>query len=137
MNEAELDLIEETLRKVFPHGHPDFIPMMLKKMELHSRKNADYTASDINNPLGNFYRVSQVKQLYPNADWSTPLGTALDYMLKQLDAALTLWSNKKQSGTGEGVGARLGDVSVYSDLARILYIDEPRDNAEQAGVRGE
>jgi len=116
--------IERKLRATYPHGHPDFIPMQIAKMELHSRKNADYTASDNKNPLGNFYRVSKIKQLYPNADWSTPLGTALGYMMKQLDAGLTLWSNNKESGTGEDFDSRFGDVAIYADIARILSKEE-------------
>lgn len=124
MDDNKADKLERQLHKEFPHGHPDFIPMQIAKMELHSRKNADYTASDSSNPLGNFYRVSKIKQLYPNADWSTPLGTALDYMMKQLDAGLTLWSNNKESGTGEGIDSRFGDVSVYIDIARILSKEE-------------
>jgi hypothetical protein len=128
LDRSEQLQLEDALRGLYPNGHPDFIPMMVKKIELHSKKNKDYTAGDGANPLGNFHRVSKIKQLYPNADWSTPLGTALDYMLKQLDAGLTLWSNKKQSGTGEGVEARLGDVSIYSDIAQILYKEENKSN---------
>ncbi len=110
--------LNKILRQLFPHGHPDFIPMQLAKMHLHSDKNKDYAGGG--NPLGNFQRVSAIKKLYPSMDWASPEGVALGYMLKQLDAALWLLSNGQEGGV-ENIDTRLGDVSVYIDLARILH----------------
>ena len=74
--------------------------------------------------LGNFIRVSEIKKLYPGLDLSSPLGTAIDYMLKQLDAALILYSTQRESVTGEGIEERLKDVAVYAILGILLRRDE-------------
>ncbi len=110
--------LEEICRKLFPHGHPDFIPTTLAEMQLHSDKNFDYAAGG--DPLGNFERVSQIKKLYPDFDWASPVGVAIGYALKQVDAALWMMGQGNE-GKVEGVEARFGDVSVYFKLARLLY----------------
>jgi len=44
----------------------------------------------------------------------------MTYCLKQVDAALQMLSEGRE-GQVENVGTRLGDVSVYVKLARILH----------------
>lgn len=39
---TDLEKMSETLREAFPYGHPEFLPMLLEKMKLHSDKNHDY-----------------------------------------------------------------------------------------------
>ena len=105
-------------------GDPRFYQLLEEFKELHSRKNTDYSKGGKQGHLGNFIRVSEIKKLYPGLDLSSPLGTAIDYMLKQLDAALILYSTQRESVTGEGIEERLKDVAVYAILGILLRRDE-------------
>ena len=110
---------EDTVDKKF--GHPRFYELTGEEEELHSVKNHDYARGG--NPLGNFYRVSAIKKLYPGFDWESPFGTAMDFMLKQLDAAFWMRCQKLEALV-EDVPKRLIDVSVYSKLGIILCEEE-------------
>ena len=112
-----LDTIEHWLRDLCPHGHPDFVSMVLEEAILYSAKNKDYTQGG--DPLGNFNRVSAILKLYPGPKDSPPM-VALVYALKQLDAALWMLTND-YGGEVEVVGKRLQDVAVYAKLAAILH----------------
>lgn len=111
------EMVADVLKNNFPGGHPDFIPMAVKEVELHARKNSDYAKGG--DPLGNFHRVASILSLYPGLDLTRPVSVAIVYMLKQLDAALYMLS-KGYEGQIEGVDERLTDVHVYAKLARIL-----------------
>ena len=100
------------------YGHPDFYKYLKDIAQLHSEKNKDYAQGG--DPLGNFRRVSLIEQLYPCLDWTSDVGVAISYMLKQLDAALWLLNQKKE-GEVESVDTRLRDVAVYSLIIRILH----------------
>ena len=113
--------IEALLRERYPHGHPRFIELCLKMMELHSKKNYDYAHGG--NELGNFNRVSAIKKLYPGIDWTTPAATALDYMLKQQDAVMWPWSQGYE-GQVEGQGKRIEDIYIYWPIIRLLLEEE-------------
>ena len=113
-----MGLAEEILKARYPNGHPDFIPKLLRLVELHSSKNKGYAFGG--EPLGNFYRVSIIKKLYPNMDWATPVGVCLGYSLKQLDCALWQLSQGYED-SGEPFSKRADDVVVYWVLAQILY----------------
>ena len=106
------------------HGDPRFYKLLTELSDLHSRKNTDYSRGGIHGPLGNFIRVSEIKKLYPGLDFSSPFGTALDYLLKQLDATMILYTSGTVSLTGESVASRLKDVAVYALLGMLLYEDE-------------
>ncbi len=121
--------LEVILRKAYPYGHEEFIPLMLKAIEMHSRKNFGYAFGG--DPLGNFKRVAIIKQLYKGLEWDTPLGVALSNMLKQFDAAFWQLSHGYEDNA-EGVRARLGDVNVYSAIAMIL-VKEMTDAVHQDG----
>ena len=103
------------------HGHPLFYELTLEELELHSSKNRDYARGG--NPLGNFYRVSAIKSLYPGLKWDSPTGVALGYMLKQLDAAFWMLAQGYE-GQVENIDSRLTDVHVYAKLARILHRED-------------
>lgn len=109
-------------------GHPRFFEIIEEVAHLHNKKNTDYAAGLSQGPLGNFYRVSQFKRMYPGFDWSSPFGTAIDFMLKQLDAMMILRATHRESLTGEPVGARLRDIVVYTVIAEILEEEERRDD---------
>lgn len=102
-------------------GHPRFYAILSELADLHSQKNTDYAKDGKQGPLGNFHRVSQFKKMYPNFDWSSPFGTCIDFMLKQLDAMMILAATNRKSITGEPIPARLNDIVVYSTIARILW----------------
>lgn len=102
-------------------GHPRFRELLQEMADLHDRKNADYAGGGERGPLGNFDRVSIIKKLYPGMDWASPLGVALGYMLKQVDALFFMLSLEKSSETGEGPPQRLGDIAVYSVISRIIW----------------
>jgi len=105
-------------KKLEFHGHPDFYKMTEDEITLHSEKNKDYAQGG--DPLGNFKRVGVILSQYPGLNPSNPAVTALVYMLKQLDAALWMLSQKYE-GQVENVDTRLRDVHVYAKLARILH----------------
>lgn len=115
--------IEKELRRRMPTGHPDFIPICLKMMELHSEKNQDYAKGG--DPLGNFDRVSKIFSLYPNLRLSNPVVVAFAYMMKQIDAILWM-INMDYEGGIEDTDSRFGDVNVYSILARIIHRQKKR-----------
>jgi hypothetical protein len=98
-----------------PHVADRFHELLAEIGCLHDAKNLDYAGGCRQGPLGNFDRVSTLLQLYPvSASWSTPAGVALAYMLKQLDAALVIFTTGKESVTGEGLAERLRDVATYA-----------------------
>ena len=104
-------------------GHPRFLELMDNAIALHSAKNKDYAQGG--NPLGNFQRVSAIKKLYKGLPWDSPTGTAIDYMLKQLDAALNMYANGYE-GEIEGFEKRMMDVCVYSPLIIINKEEETK-----------
>lgn len=110
-------LIEKTLREDFPHGHPDFIPITLDEVKLHSAKNKDYTGGN-SDPLGNFRRVSEALKLWGYR--LKPYDVAWIYMMKQVDAVGRMFAQEYE-GEIEGIDDKLQDISVYAKLARILY----------------
>lgn len=98
-------------------GHPMFLELTKKEIELHNIKNRDYAKGG--DPLGNFKRVAQILSLYPGLDNSNPAVVDLIYMMKQLDAVL--WNlSQKSSEMAEDIDHRLTDIHVYAKLARIL-----------------
>jgi hypothetical protein len=116
---VEMD-VEDVLREFFPHGHPQFLPITLKEMELHSQKNNDYAAGGA--PTGNFDRVAAILALYPKLKLSDRRVVALVYALKQLDAVL--WGiNSDITHKVEGLNARLQDISVYAKIVMCLNLD--------------
>jgi hypothetical protein len=118
--------IEQTLRETFPNGHPDFLPLLTGIAQLHSDKNHDYAGGG--NPLGNFQRVASLLGNYPGFPASTPVGVALVYALKQLDAVL--WGLAKSiEHRVEGLESRLTDIAVYALLAIIMLRDQKGDKA--------
>lgn len=117
-------------------GHPKFYKILKELGDLHSRKNTDYAKGGKQGALGNFTRVSSFKQMYPGFDWTSAFGTCIDFMLKQLDAAMILVATQRKSITGEPLPARLNDIIVYTTIARILWEEEntiakPRPNQKR------
>jgi len=91
---------------------------------LYSRKNTDYAHGGEQGEFGAFKRVANFMRQYPGMDWTTPNAVALMYSLKQLDAALMLMSQGRESITGEPVSARLRDVAVYNVIGVALAEEE-------------
>jgi hypothetical protein len=118
----------EQLRILYPNGHPNFITLTVDEMDLHSRKNHDYSHGG--SPVGNFTRVAQIIALYPGIDWTKPQNVALFYMFKQLDAAL--WMEAKgHTAVVEGQDDRWRDVSVYAKIIRLLLREStPNENSK-------
>lgn len=109
------------LKAEYPSGHPDFIPMCIEEVKLHSDKNADYAYGG--DPLGNFNRVSEL--LKPYGLHLMPNEIALIYMLKQLDAVMNMLVTGYE-GQVEGIKARLQDIAVYAKLIWILHKERPK-----------
>ena len=130
-NTGQTENLESILNRGY--GDPRFYNLLRKMAILHGSKNKDYAQGGKQGHLGNFTRVSAIKKLYPDFDWSSPFGTAIDYMLKQLDAAMILYSVNRESVTGENIPERLQDVAIYSGIATLLWQDEqmvPKINAK-------
>uniref|UniRef100_A0A6M3L6D5 Terminase n=1 Tax=viral metagenome TaxID=1070528 RepID=A0A6M3L6D5_9ZZZZ len=112
-------------------GHPDFYRMTEEENRLYSKKNKDYAQGG--NPMGNFMRVGNILSNYPGLNLKSPTVVALVYMMKQLDSALWMLSNKYE-GEVENIDTRLQDVSIYAKLARILHnmevpkVEEPLES---------
>lgn len=97
------------------NGHPRFKELTDEEITLHNAKNRDYARGG--NPLGNFYRVSDMIKSF-GMDLS-PAQVGFIYMMKQVDAAgRMIFSNYE--GDTEGLKERLQDVSIYSKLITIL-----------------
>ena len=97
------------------YGHSRFLELVVEEVALHSAKNRDYAR--VGNPLGNFYRVSEMLCL--SGLHITPAQVAAIYMMKQMDAALQMLFSQYE-GEVEGLAGRLKDVSVYAKLIQIL-----------------
>lgn len=121
------DSLGKVLKAKFPHGHPDYVNMTLKELQLHDDKNHDFAKGG--DPLGNFYRTSAIKKLYPGFDWDSPFGVAIGLLLKQFDAAMHMRAQKIEAKV-EAIPARLGDVVVYSKLATLLYHEEQNEKGQ-------
>jgi len=115
--------LEKMLKNTGNYGHPLFTEMTYEELALHAAKNKDYTKGG--DPLGNFNRVSAIKSLYPGFPWDSPVGVALGYALKQLDAGFWMIA-KGYEGEVENVDTRLRDVHVYFKIARILWRERPQ-----------
>ena len=110
------DVIEE-LKEAYPHGHPHFVPITVRELQLHSDKNHDYAQGG--SPLGNFERVSAILALYPDLKLGDQRVVALVYALKQLDAVL--WGlSKGIVHKVEGLNSRLQDISVYAKIVMCM-----------------
>jgi hypothetical protein len=109
--------LAQTLRKRFPNGHQEFIPITLREIALHDAKNHDYAKGG--NPLGNFDRVAAILALYPHLNPGDRRVVALTYMLKQLDAVLWGLSEGIEHRV-EGLTERLQDISVYAKLVECM-----------------
>lgn len=111
---TEIENALQALRAACPHGHPKFVEVVGRAVELHKNKSHDYAKGG--SPLGNFERVSKILSLYPNLPLSDPTVVMLLYMLKQFDAIL--WSFSQDiAAKVEGRLPRLGDMLVYSAIA--------------------
>lgn len=116
----ELEKLIAELKKLYPHGHPKFIELCISEMDLHSRKNHDYASGG--HPLGNFYRRAAIYRLYPNLDLGDPSVVAMVDLMKQLDAALWMKSQRTRAKV-EDVPTRMKDVSIYSKIDMLLEED--------------
>ena len=133
---TEADLVA-ALRRVFPHGHEDYLPQCVAEMELHSQKNHDYAAGG--DSLGNFKRVAAILEQYPGLKLSDPKVVALVYALKQVDAVL--WGLAQNiTHKVEGILPRLDDVAIYAKIVKCLTIEMARNKSIDefgADIRGE
>jgi len=110
----------KALREEYPHGHPKFLPITVREIQLHSDKNHDYAAGG--DPMGNFARVAAILKLYPHLALDDRRVVALVYALKQLDAVL--WGMSADiAHKVEGANARLQDISVYCKLVMCMNED--------------
>ena len=128
-NELRKELGDE-LRNFFPHGHPAFIELALKELDLHSRKNYDYSFGG--DSLGNFKRVATILKLYPGLSLTRPVVIALTYMAKQLDAVMWILSTGHKTKI-EGISDRIRDISVYAKLMEILLNEEEMAHTDDQG----
>jgi len=109
------------MRKREFHGHPKYLDLTEKELELHSTKNRDYAGGG--DPLGNFHRVANILDLYPGLDLGEPTVVTLVYALKHLDAVL--WQlSQGYEGKVDSLDERMADIHIYLKIARILYGEE-------------
>lgn len=109
-------VIIDTLRKLYPHGAPDFISTFINSIELHSNKNRDYAMDGPH--FGNFDRVASILSNYPNLSLSDSKVVAIIYMLKQMDA--TLWAMSNGHVMDEGLEERVDDMIVYCGIIQCM-----------------
>lgn len=117
MSQMTVEDVTEGLRAVYPNGHKHYLPVALKQLELHSKKNNDYAAGG--DALGNFSRVAAILANYPNLKLSDRRVVALVYALKQIDAVL--WGiNANITHKVEGLASRLDDIAVYATIVQCM-----------------
>lgn len=130
-----IDGFLDEVRKMFPHGHPDFYKKMVEFCDLHNHKNRDYTG-DSDDPMRNFRSVGHLVDVYDVLNWnvSTDIKVAVIYNLKQFDAYMNMFKSGTE-GKVEGISERLGDVTVYTVLTDILYKEfNDRKNNELTNI---
>lgn len=128
MNAEIYDVVIGHLRKEFPHGHQDFIPLLIEAMKLHSYKNYGYAFGG--DALSNFDRRATILGLYPNLDDSNPVVIAAKDILKQLDAGL--WQlNIGHTAKDETIIKRFMDVLVYAGLVILLAQEGDKASKEE------
>lgn len=99
-------------------GHKRFYEILEELGELHSRKNAQY--ADLENPLGNFQRGSNIVKKLLNSDIKNkPLAYALILASKQMDGVMEIVGESKEN-TPDSLKDKLYDIAVYSIIAVIL-----------------
>jgi len=108
---TSLDYLRQAMKSFAPNAADEFIPILIEALDLHNRKNRDYTHGEA--PYGNFERVAKIFKLYPTFPHQTPEGVCVAFMLKQLDAIFN--SLGRRSGLKEeGLESRVFDVGVYA-----------------------
>ena len=111
------------LRKLFPNGHEDFMPIMVEQIALHNAKNHDYTKGG--KALSNFDRLSKILALYPGLKLTDQKVIAMLHALKQIDAVL--WGlSEGIDHKVEGLDPRLADISVLATIIRCMIRDEKK-----------
>jgi len=126
-NPTTLTAVERVLQLHYPHGHSQFIPMLIEKIKLHSDKNVDYAHGG--SPLGNFERVAAILSQYPGLALNDPVSVMLIYALKQVDAVL--WSlSQGHTPKGESLVERLSDILVYAGIAICALHDRQDKEAD-------
>lgn len=116
--------VTNLLRQLYPHGHEDFIPQLVRELELHNDKNHDYAKGG--SALGNFERGSKILALYPGINPGDRKVYALILALKQIDAVL--WGlSQNITHKVEGLSTRLDDIAVYATIVKCMLVDEARD----------
>lgn len=116
--------------KLTKHGHPKFYILLNKLSELHDKKNKQYASKE--NPLGNFYRGSQIVKKFFHPDLQEdPDRLALAYALilatKQIDGAVEIIAENK-TDTPDSLQEKLRDVMVYYAIGDC--IEDDRINKE-------
>ncbi len=102
--------ITVTLKELFPYGHPEFIPLLMQVMQLHSDKNFDYAGGG--DPLGNFDRVADFFGMYPN--FPTDKSEAIPIINAQKQIDCICWSIcQHKDPKVEKLSRRSMDVVVY------------------------
>jgi hypothetical protein len=114
----DIDFVRYVLQSKYKHGHPSFLPITLSELDLHDRKNHDYAKGG--SPLGNFERVANFIKMYPGYPADQPVGIALIYMMKQLDAIFWGLSQKIEHKV-ESLDERFADVHIYAKIARCCW----------------
>jgi len=109
--------IVDSIRKDFPNVDQEVFNQLIDELDLYEQKNADY--AKVGDKHGNFLRVSAIKRIWPNMDWSSPVGTAISYGLKQFDAAMQMISEGYEGGV-ENKDTRLRDWVIYLEIARSM-----------------
>ena len=103
------------------YGHPDFYKIIDELKELHSKKNYQY--ANLENPLGNFDRVSRLCSKLLKDNINKPLAIALINMAKQVDAVYDMVGEGK-TDTVENIEDKLKDIAVYAVISIILLKKE-------------
>jgi hypothetical protein len=114
---------ENTLQQWFPSAGKNYLDLTLEEMKMYAEKNFDYAKGGSQH--GNFERVATILKQYPNLDLSNPVVVAFVYMMKQMDAALWLLSEKHEAKV-QGFDERMADVTVYSKIIRLLAKEEKK-----------
>lgn len=106
-------------------GHKKFFKLLEDCADLHERKNKQY--ADVNDPLGNFRRGSQICKKFFHPDiQDDPMRLAAAYCIilatKQIDGVIEIIAQNKKD-TPDSLQEKLRDVLVYFGIADCIESD--------------
>lgn len=105
------------LKQWYPWASEAYISQMLEDLKLYGEKNHDF-ANDAD-AHSNFNITAEFLGHFPKLDLSDPVVVGMIWMFKQMQAAFNLKNGNREAKV-ETVSKRLQDISIYSNILRLI-----------------